>query len=269
MTHYDQSQEHDEILSESWQAGGHGPTQLPSTTQNEAGSVITKGVIHDLAATTVWDSWREKRINAEFFYEYLRNSQCTCAGWSYDMRRVAQEIIPEKLWLGPLAAARKYSALMSCGITHIVLVRSPLEKIVRPMFPDHISYYCMEISEDDDLQRKWIEAITFMRAAENGKLLVHCLTGLTHSAALVIAYLIARFRIGRVQAVEYVIRRRACIHLTEPIPRLLHTFSHTFLVAYRLAVGMGSHKRLGVDSPLYTLGNGELLQYIVTLAFDF
>ena len=120
MTHYDQSQEHEEILSESWEAGGHGPTQLPSTIQNEAGSVITKGVIHDLAATTVWDSWREKRINAEFFHEYLRNSQCTCAGWSYDMRRVAQEIIPEKLWLGPLAAARKYSALMSCGITHVL-----------------------------------------------------------------------------------------------------------------------------------------------------
>ncbi|EER14054.1 ser/thr/tyr interacting protein, putative [Perkinsus marinus ATCC 50983] len=56
--------------------------------------------------------------------------------WDYDMKREAQEILPN-LYLGPFGCARDLDVLRRVGITHIVVVRSVEEsRFLREKFVD-------------------------------------------------------------------------------------------------------------------------------------
>jgi len=64
--------------------------------------------------------------------------------WVYEMRRVMQEILP-RLFLGPYASGKRREDLRANNITHIMIVRSAIERIIAAKYPDEFKYHIVEI----------------------------------------------------------------------------------------------------------------------------
>jgi len=66
--------------------------------------------------------------------------------WTYEMRRQMQEIVPS-LFLGPYGAAKDFDSLRDKGVTHVLIVRSTLERRLDPKFPEYFRYHIVELPE--------------------------------------------------------------------------------------------------------------------------
>ncbi|KAF4650526.1 hypothetical protein FOL47_001081 [Perkinsus chesapeaki] len=137
--------------------------------------------------------------------------------WDYDMKREAQEIIPN-LYLGPFGCARNLSNLQQAGITHVVVVRSAEEsRFLRDKFSDQgITYFIVEARDSpfENMIRHFKPVSEFIHSAlsinSSNKVLVHGNAGLSRSSTLVAAYLMARYRITTDEALAYILTRRHC-----------------------------------------------------------
>lgn len=97
------------------------------------------------------------------------------------------------LCIGSVGAAYNLAELRSAGITHVVCAAaSP-----RIRFPTHFKYHKLHDLRDrpsQDLTSHCEKAFEFIDDAylSGGKVLVHCFKGVSRSAAVICAYLIAR-----------------------------------------------------------------------------
>lgn len=111
------------------------------------------------------------------------------------------DLIIPGLYLGNYEAASDRSLLESLGITHILTVASDLY----PLFPDNFTYLQITAldTNTEDLFKVFSTTHNFISAALNtGKILVHCLMGISRSSTIVIAYLMRSQSIKYSQALE-------------------------------------------------------------------
>jgi len=119
----------------------------------------------------------------------------------------AQEIVPN-LYLGDVYAAHNTKELKKRNITHIVTCTVG----VVPPFPDVFQYKHLKILDcaAETIHEHFSETSAFIgdAIAEGGKVLVHCIRGVSRSATIVSAYLMTAFKMSHSEAVEKVRSKR-------------------------------------------------------------
>lgn len=147
--------------------------------------------------------------------------------WNYEMRREMQEILPS-VYLGPYGSAKDRTELTNKGITHVLIVRSTLERRLDPKFPTELKYQIVEVPEGptENLILYFPECNACIHQAiqEGGKILVHCNAGLSRSAAVVVAFVMESMRMPFTEAIQHVQSRRCCIHISEALHNQLREF---------------------------------------------
>lgn len=148
--------------------------------------------------------------------------------WVYEMRRVMQEILP-RLFLGPYASGKKKDELKAKNITHIMIVRSAIERIIAAKFPDEFQYHIVEIPDVPTVSllpyltgcKEFIDA-----GRRTGGVLIHCDSGISRSAAVTIAYVMGELKMSYDQAFQYVSDRRCCVHPNLGFMHQLSEYEH-------------------------------------------
>ncbi|KAA1466633.1 phosphatases II [Dentipellis sp. KUC8613] len=114
-------------------------------------------------------------------------------------------IIDGQLYIGNLASATTLSSHPELGITHIVSVCPEFSSDS----PNHLTISVQD-SEWEDLLIHLPRACQFIKTAldHGGKVLVHCVMGVSRSATVIAAYLMMTRRIPSTQAIAYIQQRR-------------------------------------------------------------
>jgi protein-tyrosine phosphatase len=133
------------------------------------------------------------------------------------MRSIMTQILPGSLYLSGITAASSTETLEAYGITHVLSVMSPSEA---PKVPEGIKQYIINVSDTTtaNLLPHLPDAIAFIKlalATENGRVLVHCVEGVSRSTSIVLAYLMSEREMSYKQALRVVKLRRgaACPNL--------------------------------------------------------
>lgn len=163
-----------------------------------------------------------------------------------EYRQVLSEVVPGTIYLSSCHAAGDLALLKRHCITHIV---NTAADGCGNLFPEHFSYltYYLKDANTEDISLVLCRTLEWMQAAvsRGGRVLVHCLQGISRSATVVIAYLMWRFALSFEAAHERVLQVRP---ICNPNPGF--TF-HLLLFG----------KKLGVDGsppPNSNLANQEM-----------
>ncbi|KAM4607472.1 uncharacterized protein ACJ7VT_015711 [Polymixia lowei] len=120
------------------------------------------------------------------------------------------------LYIGNVAVAQNRSALRKLGITHVLNAAHSKQGSIgdQSYYGNTCVYYGIPAEDSDhfDLSQHFKPAADFIHKAlksKDGKVLVHCIMGVSRSATLVLAFLMLRRRQSLSDALEHVIQRRA------------------------------------------------------------
>ncbi|CAL8299820.1 unnamed protein product [Merluccius merluccius] len=120
------------------------------------------------------------------------------------------------LYIGNVAIAQNRGALRKLGITHVLnAAHSKQGSIGDQGFYGSSCVYWGVPAEDSnhfDLSQHFTAAADFIHKAlksKDGKVLVHCIMGISRSATLVLVFLMRRRHLSLAEAVNHVIQRRA------------------------------------------------------------
>ncbi|KAH0840359.1 protein-tyrosine phosphatase-like protein [Lanmaoa asiatica] len=131
-------------------------------------------------------------------------------------------VIDDKLYIGNLSAALSQDARKKLGITHLLSVCTEHPFDPRP----NAMVIPVQDSEYEDLLIHLPDACLFIETAIScgGKILVHCVMGVSRSATVVCAYLMVSQRLSVSAAIQYVRKRRPEIHPNYGFMKQLHAF---------------------------------------------
>ncbi|KXN86573.1 Dual specificity protein phosphatase 15 [Leucoagaricus sp. SymC.cos] len=124
-------------------------------------------------------------------------------------------LITDRVYLGNWTAAGDRDQLTKLGITHVVSI---LE--IPPDIPDVIEkknqlHIQINDTANSDILRHLEQTTKFIesaiRADDSNKVLVHCLMGISRSATVVSAYLIATQKMTGADAIAYVQKKRPIV----------------------------------------------------------
>jgi len=121
----------------------------------------------------------------------------------------ATEIIP-RLYISDLALAEDAAALSTLGITHLISAMRGFVDV-----PKGLAIHRTQVPLDDfpfsELAAHLPVTTTFLHNAlrdPNAKVLVHCVQGISRSASVVSAFLIAEYGWTPAQAIQYIKSKR-------------------------------------------------------------
>jgi Leucine-rich repeat (LRR) protein len=122
--------------------------------------------------------------------------------------------ITDNIYLGCMQAALNKKGLKALGITHILNAANPVITYERKF-----TYLVLGMRDHsfENLLCKVPQATGFMEEAisNGGKVLVHCMAGVSRSASMVIAYLMTRENMSYNEAFDMVKQKRSCINPNE------------------------------------------------------
>lgn len=129
-------------------------------------------------------------------------------------RLVAKDGVPSclprfpRLSIGSLGSAYNLKSLQANGITHIICASG----VVRTKYPDSFVYHRVDIRDksETDIASHWQSCWDFIDAAlessaENdreNKVLIHCYQGISRSTTILASYLMKRFGLTLVEALD-------------------------------------------------------------------
>jgi protein-tyrosine phosphatase len=121
------------------------------------------------------------------------------------------EILPGFLFLGNFWQANNAQIIADLGITHIVNMGAITDD--RNKF-DHVTYLDVDIPDREsvDIRKEFSHTVAFIqRAAPHGRVLIHCVQGVSRSSTIVIWYLMLETKCTLSAAYSYVLARRPLI----------------------------------------------------------
>ncbi len=126
----------------------------------------------------------------------------------------ANQILPG-LWVGSLAAVRRADLLVQARITHVITCLSYSEVAERNVeIPEGIQWTIVPVEDAlEDTIFPHIETVVNTignTLGAGGRVLLHCMGGISRSPSLAAAYVIWRLRLRWAAAVTYVRERREC-----------------------------------------------------------
>ncbi|EAN88030.1 putative dual specificity protein phosphatase or MAP kinase phosphatase [Trypanosoma cruzi] len=153
--------------------------------------------------------------------------------------------INNRVFIGTWRDAADEQLLRRHRITHVLNVAReliPEEELCRMKSIQFVKSKCIPLSDsqNEDLERYFDEAFEFIRSAvHQGRILVHCRRGISRSAAIVIAYIMASEGQSFRTAFENVRMKRPCISLNlafiqrlEEFEAHLHLMRPTYGIEY-------------------------------------
>lgn len=148
---------------------------------------------------------------------YLRSYLPNCIGntMGYYYGRTVQMIQPylsnkynihhiiDNVYLGDLPSSISYDKLEEDGITHIISIINGSYS----MYPNKFKYKHIHINDDPwlSIDNYFDECIQFIENAEKegGKVLIHCMCGISRSVTIIVAYLIKKHKYTLNDAILY------------------------------------------------------------------
>lgn len=126
--------------------------------------------------------------------------------------------ITNNIYIGDIHSANQYEHLKNEGITHII---SCVLGVV-PSYPNDFNYLSVEAidNENQNLIDRFEECVNFIEKAvqENGKVLIHCVCGVSRSVSVGIAYLIYKEKMKPEDALKLIKSKR---EIAEPNPNFM------------------------------------------------
>lgn len=117
------------------------------------------------------------------------------------------EIVPG-LYLGDFASACNKEKLQQLQITHVVTAILGVDE----MFPEDFIYLTLPLRDvkSENIYTVFANSSEFIKQAinNNGRVLVHCICGVSRSSTLVAAYLIKEYGFTPDQAIEFIQSKR-------------------------------------------------------------
>lgn len=136
------------------------------------------------------------------------------------MRSIAQPYISTKfnvqeieqgVYIGDIASAYNVEELKKLGITHVVTAVLG----VQPQFPQDFVYLNVPVRdvESEDMKAHLPETIRFIddAVASGGKVLVHCVCGVSRSATIVAAWVMSKHGYTVEETLQMMKERRDCV----------------------------------------------------------
>ncbi|XP_077350648.1 dual specificity protein phosphatase 13A-like [Festucalex cinctus] len=144
------------------------------------------------------------------------------------------------LYIGNIAVAQNRKTLSKLGITHVLnAAHSKQGSIGDQRFYGNACIYCGIPAEDSDhfdLSQYFKPAADFIHKGlkdQQGKVLVHCIMGVSRSATLALAYLMLHQRLSLHDALRHVVQKRA-IYPNRNFLMLLHKLNEQLAFKRRL-----------------------------------
>jgi hypothetical protein len=124
---------------------------------------------------------------------------------SKEYRRIFSEVIPGELFVSGWLVAEDWAQLDSHGITHVINTACTVSKCP---FQGEISYLALSINDNrnEDIIAFVYPCIEFIEAAisSGGRVLVHCMEGVSRSCSIAIAYVMWKRGMSYVEAQAFV-----------------------------------------------------------------
>ena len=123
----------------------------------------------------------------------------------------------DNIYLSNYKSSLDKSFLISNNFTHIINCAYG-SKLFTPSNFSEITYYNIDLKDDVDvnLTNIIINFINFLKEVsqnKNNKILIHCAEGVSRSPALVVAYLMWKYNMDCLNAVNFVKSKRNCIDI--------------------------------------------------------
>ncbi|CAD8182181.1 unnamed protein product [Paramecium pentaurelia] len=180
-------------------------------------------------------------------------------------------VIPEFLYVGGEQIAYNKEILKQIGVTHVINCAGD---VCKNKFPNDFSYqtYYLKDSKTENIECIFYEAISIIEDAKknNGKVLIHCVQGVSRSVSLCIAYLIISQQITYSQAFDIIKKNRGVASPNMGFTVQLLLFQKRLLAQYDsipisprvFAVGRGvcGHESIVCRMVMEQLFSGKMLK---------
>ena len=133
------------------------------------------------------------------------------------------DLIIDNIYLGSELSAINSAYLESLSITRVLVTASYCKKHIEEA---GIEYMVLEIDDDPSVNivQHFPAAFNFIVSAPQN-VLVHCVSGISRSAAIVIAYIINTYRMAYDEAFHLVKAKRKCVHPNSGFKKQLKAFA--------------------------------------------